>query len=294
MIWILLLVIAHIFYALVFIFDKYILSKPMPNPIVYAFYVSVLGIFVLALLPFGFVMPNSREMFWGLIAGVAQVWGLIIFYKALNKSEVTRLAPFVGGISSAFILLLNSISIKEFLSTKQLIAFALLILGSLIIGYKKNKFFDKGVFWPAVFSSFLFAVFWVITKYLFLGTNFVSGLIWVRVGVAIIALLLLFPKNNRKVIFSRTKEAKPKIAGFFMLGRILNIAGSLFLYGAIFLGSVVIGNALQGLQYVFILILALLLFKKIPGLKEHLNKETLFQKIIAILLICIGLGILVI
>lgn len=301
MTWILILVIAHIFYAAVFILDKYILTKPMPNAIVYSFWVGALGIFVLVLIPIGtlipnntFIMPNGSEVFWSIIAGIAQIWAMIVFYNALNKSEVTRLIPLVGGLSSVFILILNSITINEFLSSNQLIAFALLVLGSLIISVNKNNFFNKGVFGSAVLSSFLFAVFWVITKYLFLGTNFVSGLVWVRIGVAIIALLLLFSRKNREVIFSKTKEAQPKTTGFFMLSRILNVAGSLFLYGAVFLGSVVLVNALQGLQYVFILILALILFKKIPSLKEQFNREFLLQKIVAILLICLGLGLLVI
>ncbi len=299
--WILILVLAHLFYALVFILDKYILVKPMPHPTVYTFWVGFMGITTLVLIPLGlvipnnrFIMPNGSEIFWSIVAGISQIWAMIIFYRALNRVEVSRLVPFVGGISSVFVLILNSFWIKEFLTTNQLVAFVLLVLGSLIVGVKKNEFFDKGVFWPVVFSSFLFALFWVITKYLFLGTNFISGVVWVRVGVAIVALFLLFSKKNRKEILVNTKEAKPKTTKFFMLGRVLNVLGSLFLYGAVFLGSVVLTNALQGLQYVFILILALILFKKIPSLKEQFSRELILQKIVAILLICLGLGILVI
>ena len=293
--WLILLAIAYFFYAIVFVLDKYILSRPMPDPIVYAFWVCFLGIFILAAIPiFGFSAPSGQEVFWSLIAGISQAVGLILFYRALNKSEVTRLVPFVGAISAVFILILNSISINEFLGNNQIIAFVLLVLGSLVIGFRKKGFFAKGVLAPALISAFLFAVFWVITKYLFLGTDFISGLVWVRVSVAIIALFLLLSKKNRQIIFSKTKEAKPKTTGFFMLGRILNVAGSLFFYGAVFLGSVTLANALQGLQYVFVLILALLLFKKVPGLKEQFDKEFLIQKIAAVALICAGLFILVI
>ena len=301
MIWILILVIAHLFYAAFFILDKYILTKPMPNAVVYAFWVGALGIFVLVLIPIGtlipnnaFVMPNKSEVFWSIVAGIAQIWGMIVFYNALNKSEVTRLVPLVGGLSSVFILLINSITINEFLSGNQLLAFALLVLGSLVISIDKNNLFTRKAIWAAILSSFLFAVFWVITKYLFLGTNFVSGLVWVRVGVAIVALMLLLSKKNRQLISTKTHEARPRTAGFFILSRILNVAGSLFLYGAVFLGSIVLVNALQGLQYAFILILALLLFKKIPDLKEQFGRRVLLQKIIAIVLICSGLGLLVI
>jgi uncharacterized membrane protein len=146
----------------------------------------------------------------------------------------------------------------------------------------------------AIFAGLFFALFWVTTKYLFLGTDFISGLIWVRVGVAIIALTLLLSKRNRTIIFSETKESKPQTTKFFILSRVLNAAGSLFIYGAVYLGSISIVNALQGLQYLFVLILAILLFKKIPSIKEQFSKEFLIQKIVAIVLICTGLGLLVI
>ncbi|MCX6729949.1 MAG: EamA family transporter [Candidatus Portnoybacteria bacterium] len=294
MIWILLLVLAHFFYGVVFMFDKYVLSTPKSNPITYSFYVGAMGIAVLVLIPFGFKMPNNVEIFWSLIAGVSQILAFIFFYKALDKGEVSRVVPYVGATTSVFILIFSSLILKEFLTGQQIIAFVLLVLGSLVIGFRKGKLFDDKTWRTAILAGIFFALFWVATKYLFLGTNFISGLIWVRVGVAVIAFSLLLSKKNRKIIFSETKESKPKKTGVFMLGRILNVAGSLFLYGAVFLGSVVLTNALQGLQYVFVLILALLFFKKIPSLKEQFGKEVLIQKIVAIILICAGLGLLVI
>lgn len=52
--WLLLVILAHLFYALVFLIDKYIVSRPLPHPVVYAFYVGVLSIFIWVLAPFGF------------------------------------------------------------------------------------------------------------------------------------------------------------------------------------------------------------------------------------------------
>lgn len=292
--WLILIVVAHLFYAFVFVVDKYILSRPMPQPVVYAFYVGVLGVITLVLAPFGFSFPTGAEVFWCLLAGAAQVIALIMFYKILNKAEISTIVPFNGALSSIFVLILNSIFTKEFLTSQQMIAFGFLVLGSFVIGFKKREFLGKGVLVPAIFSSFLFALFWVITKYLFLGTNFISGLIWVRIGVVLITLTLLLSKNNRRMIIEETKKTKLKLAGFFFLGRILNVAGSLFLYLAVFLGSVTLINALQGLQYVFILFLAIILAKRIPELKEQFNREVLVQKIIAVILICFGLVFLVI
>ena len=52
-------------------------------------------------------------------------------------------------------------------------------------------------------------------------------------------------------------------------------------------------NALQGVQYVFLLIFAVLLSLKFPQiLKEEISREIIFQKVVAILLIGGGLVIL--
>ena len=294
MTWILILVLAQFFYAIVFIFDKYILSRPKSHPVVYSFYVGFLGIAALVLIPFGFTMPNASEAAWSIVSGVAQIGAFLLFYKAIDRGEVSRIVPLVGAISAVFVLILSSLIIKEFLTSQQIMAFILLVLGSLVIGFKKKHLLGNRILGLSVAAAFLFAVFWVVTKYLFLGTNFISGLVWVRVGVALVALTLLIPKKNRELIFSETKGVKSKIAWVFMLGRILTILGSLFFYWAVFLGSVSLVNAFGGLQYVFVLILALLLFKKIPGLKEQFSREFLIQKIIAVALICAGLGLLVI
>jgi drug/metabolite transporter (DMT)-like permease len=292
--WIVLVILAHLFYAAVFVIDKYILSKPMSHPVVYSFYVGSLGILALVLIPFGFIIPSGSEVFWSLIAGVVQISGFLTFYKAVNKEEISRVVPFVGAVSSIFVLILSSFIIKEFLTFQQIIAFILLVLGCLVIGFKEKRFLEKGVLGLSIASAFFFALFWVITKYLFLGTNFVSGLIWVRVGVALIALTLLFSKKNRELIFSETKQVKLKTTKLFVLGRILNTTGSLFLYLAVFWGSVSLINAFQGMQYIFVLILSLLFFKKIPSLREQFGKEILVQRIIAVIFICVGLSLLII
>lgn len=299
MTWLIIVIIAHLFYALVFLIDKYILSRPLPHPIVYTFYVSILSIFVWAFLPFGFSFPSGYNIVLILLAGIFQIAGCIFFYKALNLGEVSRIVPFVGSFIAIFILILSSLFIDERLSIQQFLAFILLVLGSLIISIRRSVHHHPynvigGPLPLALFAALLFAGFWVITKYIFSSASFISGLIWIRTGVAVIALFLLLPKKNRQLIFKKTEELKPKTIKFFGLGRILSIVAALFMYLAVFLGSVTLANSLQGLQYAFVLILALLFFRKIPSLREEFSGETVIQKIIAIILISIGLFILII
>ena len=59
---------------------------------------------------------------------------------------------------------------------------------------------------------------------------------------------------------------------------------------AIFLGSVAIVNALQGVQFAFLLVLGGLISVFFPKLlKENVSKMVIIQKILAIVLISLGL-----
>lgn len=302
--WILIVAVAHIFYALVFIIDKNILSKSLPHPIVYSFYVGVLGLLILVLLPFGFAIPSFAQAILILIAGAAQVAGWVCMYKALSRAEVSRVVPFIGSFIAIFTLILSRFLIGEKLGSEELVAFVFLVLGSLIISAKRRNFMDRSLrailiyrktfFSLALLASLLFAIFWVITKYIFLNTSFIPGLIWMRAGAGLVALTLLIPKKNRKLIFKKTEKMKSGTAKFVFIGRFLSVLGALGIYLAVFLGSVTLTNALQGLQYIFILFLAFLLYRKYPSLKEQFGSEVIVQKLIAIILIGIGLAILVI
>jgi drug/metabolite transporter (DMT)-like permease len=293
LIWLIVVIVAYLFYALVFIIDKYILSRSLPHPVAYSFYVNFLSIFILILLPFGFCFPSWSQLALVLFGGVVNVAGCVLFYGALNKEEVSRIAPFVGGFVAIFTLILSMLFLNEHFAAKQIVAFVFLVLGCLILSFEKKKFFSKPFVW-ALISALFFAIFWIITKYIFIEAKFVSGIIWVRMSVAIASLLLLVPVKNRKLIFKKAEKSKPEARGYFFAGRAMSILGGLGVYVAVYLGSVVLTNAFQGLQYVFVFLFAILFFKKFHGLREELKKEIIIQKVLAIALICLGLFILVV
>lgn len=293
LVWLIVVITAYLFYALVFIIDKYILARSLPHPVAYSFYVNFLSILVLFLLPFGFHFPSWGQLILILAGGIINVAGCVLLYSALIKEEVSRIAPFVGGFVAVFTLALSMLFLDEGFAAKQIIAFVFLVLGTLILSFEKKKIFSKYFVW-ALISALFFAIFWVITKYIFIGANFVSGIIWVRTAVALASLVLIIPKKNRKLIFKKAEKSKPKTRGYFFAGRLMSILGGLGVYLAVYLGSVVLTNAFQGLQYVFVFLLAILFFKKFHGLREELKREIIIQKIMALVLICAGLFILVI
>jgi len=303
MFWLLAAIIAHFFYAGVFIIDRYLLKKGFASPLNYAFWTGIFSIFIIFLAPFGFSVPPVNQIFIALLAGIIWLLAVIAFYTALDRGEASRVVPIVGGFIPIFTLALSFLFLGERLNSKELIAFCLLVSGGVILSLltTKTRFFSNGknihlikAFIPILGAALFFAVYFVMTKFIFLKQNFVNGLIWIRSGAALGALFMLFFSDFRKAIFKKVEIVQGKTFKFFISGKALGVIAGLLLYLAIFLGSVTLVNALQGVQYLFLLLLAFLLFRKIPSLKEQFNKKVLLQKIFAIVLICLGLAILII
>ncbi len=301
--WIFIVIAAHFFSAAIFIFDRYLLKRGFPNPLNYAFYVGILSIVVLLLVPFGFFVPTSNQIIVSIAGGIVWVLATIIFYTALHKGESSRVVPTVGGLIPLFTLALSFIFLGERLSAKELIAFCFLVSGGLLLSilveknhanFKNQEIHLTKTSLPVLGAALAFAIYFVITKSVFSQLGFVNSLIWIRLGAFLGALLLLIPASFRKMIFQKGETVKVRAFELFLCARILGVASGLLMYWAIFLGSVTLVNSLQGTQYLFLLVLAFLLFKKILSLKEQFEKGVLAQKIIAIILIGIGLAILII
>ena len=303
--WLLIVIIAHVFSAAIFIVDKYLLKRGFPNPLSYAFWVGFLSFVVLALAPFGFFIPSTNQILLSLAAGMVWLISTVIFYNALHKGEASRVVPTVGGLTPLFILGLSFIFLGERLSLRELLAFCFLVSGGIILSllvtktetlsfWKRRKIRLTKVFIPAMGAALTSAIYLVITKSVFLNIGFINGLIWTRLGAALGASILLISGSCRRMIFKKGEAVKAGAFGFFVLARGLGAISGLLIYWAIFLGSVALVNSLQGVQYLFLLVLAFLFFRQIPQLKEQLEKGALVQKIIAIILIGIGLAILII
>ena len=136
----------------------------------------------------------------------------------------------------------------------------------------------------------VFAAFFVGSKYLYDQQAFLSSFIWIRLGTFLAALLLLIPIKWRREIKKGLKHLKGDGKLIFFSNQALAAIGFLMQNYAIALGSVVLVNALQGVQYGFLLVLGGLVTVFYPKvMKEKITTIIILQKIVAITLISFGL-----
>src|SRR3989338_7929938 len=294
--WLYLALIAHFLYALVFVFDKYILSRPIKSSLSYAFYTSFAGGFIAIIIPFfEFRVLEPANILYALAAGAGFSWALVLFYRTLQISEASRSVPFVGALVPIATLIFSFPMGLEKLAGQHILSFIFLVGGGFLIvfGYKNDHFWSTKNLVYAIGAAFLFGFSFAVTKLVFEHTNFVSGLIWTRWGGFLFSILILIKKKWREDIFETTLLSNEKTAAWFFSSKIFGATAVILQNYAIFLGSVVLVNSMQSTQYLFLLLLAGFLSVKLPKtFKESLDKAAIAQKIIAIIIIGIGLVIL--
>lgn len=312
MLWLWVTISFYFILAVVFLVDKYLLTSSIPDPRFYTFYVGILGVFFLAFIPFvGFYLPSLFQIILALLAGAIYIYALFWFYKSLSLFEASRVVPAISGLVPLFTFILVYISSlgKEVLPVLGIVAFILLILGSILMVAEREKFINKKSLGISIICAFLLSLSFTLSKYVYLNQSFWNGFIWIKLGgVAMGFFFLIFTKEIReKFLTIKNNIGKNKIYPvnikknfktplIFIVnqaaGGVANILQNLA-FALASLAYIAVINALQGIQYVFLLIFTILISLKFPQfLKEETSRKVLVQKIFAILLIAGGLAIL--
>lgn len=294
--WLFLAVAAYLLFAISNLGDKLVVSRFKTAPVVYAFYVGVLGLSALVLIPLGVYFLPGFLMVLALLAGLAFVIALFFMYKALSLGETSKAITIMGSSSPIFTFLLSSIFLREQLKLNEIIAFVILVIAIILIDYQKErprgkKYHESMIFW-SVMSGLAFACNYTLTKFLFTHDTFINIFFWTRIGGFAAAMAILLIPHSRKLIKADWKRPKTK-KGALVLGiQIAGGTGVIMQSYALTLASATLINALQAVQYALIFVLTLIFGRYDSHLKEHFSRSQLARKILAIILITAGLYLL--
>ncbi|RMD59531.1 hypothetical protein D6821_01010 [Candidatus Parcubacteria bacterium] len=319
--WLAVAIISYFLNAGVYIADKFLLSKKIHSSVVYAFYVGIWSIFNFSLLVLSPWFPSLRELMLDLTAGMLFLGTLIFWYKTLHQSEATRATTLVGALTPIFSLVLSFIFLGNLPNERQFLAFVILIIGGIMISVKHTRFYllrevadriksvlgdilglihahyrpVRRLVFNSAASALLFAAYYILMKYIYLHQPFIGGFVWSRLGTFVGAILILFvPEWRTKIKNYAANQKTPKNLGFFLSIRLLAALAFIMLNWAISLGNVALINALQGTQFLFLLIMVVIISSYFPHiLKEELGRGVMFQKVMGIVLVSLGIYVLI-
>lgn len=297
--WILVALGGYFFNAVAALLDKYILSGPIKAPAVYAFFVSLFSLFTLFFIPFGFQFFGWWTTGVFLLSGMLFLYGLVAFYAAVERHEISRIAPLVGTVVSLVAfgsVFLPGLFEDAAFTAVHILALLLLIGGGLLISFDLPLRAGEHIPILVIIAGVAMGAALLLLKYGYADANFVSGLVWSRLGMFGAGLsLLLIPTFRHQILDGSHRLSTPSreavhAGAVFVTNKICGGVATFLIAYAAFLGPVSFVQALSGMQYVFLLALALPLSFRYPKIfGERLLFWDWFQKVSAIALIALGL-----
>ncbi|MFA6424225.1 MAG: EamA family transporter [Candidatus Magasanikbacteria bacterium] len=306
--WLILSIIGYALLAIVAIMDKYLLSSAKVQPALYTFYSTIFVLPLLLLVPFGVNFLNT-PFDWAmvLVSGVSFAFALWAMFLGFEKSEISHVGPLVGAAVPLFVLLFSSLFLSEILTIRQLVACGFLIAGSLIVSFEKSKQHSGwhwGMVW-GILAGVLFAVSHVSAKYIYGHYDFYSGFVWTRAATGLLGLLLLFHPTVYRSLFKNSvlEEQENKVFSaktkkdniiLVVINKVLGSVAVVIVQYAVAIGSVSLVNALNGLEYAFLIIFVLVLSKFWPKKfnEDYTGLEIVLESL-AVVVIGVGLILLV-
>jgi len=304
--WILVALLAYLFLAIANLFDKFLVDNVLPSSKAYAFVACFFGGIVILGAPWFLQWPGFYWLMINLLSGAIFAVALWLLYEALRRGEASQTLVFVGGLTPIFSITFSVLFFKEQFSALEWVGIITLLLGIFIVAIlpKQRHFLTRvlnklkltqdiktGSLVFALGSAFFYSTYFLLTKYAYSEQTFASAFIWNRVGAALFVLIFLIKASDRKIIFNTFKNPKKNKNGMLViLNQDLGSAGFILQNYAIFLGSVALVNALQGVQYAFLLVISSVLAVLSPKLlKETFSWRIFLQKSLAVIVIAMGL-----
>lgn len=276
--WIILASSAQLINAVVAIVDKYLVTdeKAIPRPFVYAFYSCLVTgfwavIYFVGLIP-GLAavgVPQFSNVEWptvqvigmSFLAAYTFFMALVSLYDALKEADASDVMPVIGAVSAISTFGLSFLLLGTRLSPHFIWGILLLSIGTFLVSQVR---FTKNIIMRTLHSGLFFALHYIVMKGLFLETSFDDGFFWSRVCFVLFALSLLLVPVYYEKIKSQTKNTST-VTGMLVFGnKILAGVAAFMLLKATDWGDVAVVQALDGLKFVFILIIGLFLGNYIP------------------------------
>ena len=299
--WFWIALIGPILYAVNNHTDKYLVSKYFKDGeagaiVLFSALFSVVALPVIYIIEPAVFSLNIKTILALSLNGTVGIICLILYFKALRGEEASRVVPFFQTIP-IFSFILGYFILGEVLSTKQILACGLIIIGTIIISLDFTGgalSVKKRVLVLMLINSFLFAVSGIVFKMIAVEEGFWISAFWEFAGKVFIGIFLFISTSSyRKQFLQVMKMNSLPIITINSFNELIFIFADGVTIYATLLAPIALVMTVNGFQPVFVFIFGIILTLFFPKIaKESLQKNELAQKILAIGIITVGTYIL--
>lgn len=295
MFWLIIALTPYLLWSIVAVLDKYVVAHKVKNPAVFWVWQMYLAAPLLLLIPFvGFTIPTPSILFWCFIAGFLYFFAALPYYFALQIEEMSRV-NILWNLTPLFTLLGGYFFLHNRLSFFQLVAFFLLVAGgitaSIHVGIGKLRL--SRAFVLMLWSSVMYAVAWLALDYVTASIPFVHAYLLLILFAVLSSLFMFFSRKFRKDFIEHVRALDRKLVGSLFTVSLFDHVGIFFGVWAFSFGFASLFTALEGFQSVFVFAIAIVMSMYVPHiLKEELDRKNVILKLIAIVLMGVGIVLL--
>ncbi len=308
--WVLIATAAYLLLAIVNLTDKFMVDNVVKSSRLYVFLVCSLGSLIVLAAPWFLVWSGWYIFTLNIVTGALFAVAQYFLYESLRSGPASKSIILIGGSIPVLTFLFSLAFLGSHFSAAQIVGGIFLLAGIFLVAFlpvkhhlwekflvRFKKDYNTANNLKFIFlTAFFYTVFFVLSKYSYEQQSFWSAFIWIRLGsLAFVLLALSFAAWRRDVFGALLKKKKKskhqnwKTSVLFLFNQGLGSLSFILQNYAIFLGSVAVVNALQGIQYGALMLLGLVFAPILPkSMREDLSFRVLAQKILAILLISLG------
>lgn len=296
--WFIIAVSAFFLLAVAALIDKYLLTKGKIVPVAFAFYIcfggGLLTSFLVLFEPqFNYYPINYLTTL--LLGGTTLFFGYYFMFWVTARAEVSKSNPLIVCFIPVVVFFLSLFLGLELVSFRKMIGVFLVVGGGYLlsqVGSARARLDGKS--WLLVIlAGLMLGISNVFTKIAYNHLSFLTAFVWLR-WVSLLAALffVLFSGQLGKVLFNnkekgQNKSKQPWLP--FIIGQAAGSLGVIFLQYAIKLGNLILVNALNGLQFFFVILLVYYLSRFYPKiLKEDISPAYFSRKVLWSVILAVG------
>ncbi len=296
MTWIILALLAPMFWATSNIFDKYSLEKNSRGSYDFIFFGTIGNFFILVLTYFAFgVEVFSPVVLFPIAAGFVLNYSYLFYSHALKREDASYVVPLY--VTYSIFVLIFSWLLGERITGVQLIAFCTVFVGAVFLALEKMSF---DIFKYRKAAMIMIPAILLVSANVLLVDHALEVLPFVDVffydvfGFCLSGLSLFLVPSWRREVITGIKTATLRKFKLFFINDTIDLSGHLLYQYALFIApSVSLVAVLGGIQPFYVLILgsiSTVFFPKI--VKENISQQEIIQKVIGVGIIAVGLTVL--
>ena len=295
--WIFFALLAPLFWAASNYVDKYSLERKVRGIWDFLFFSTITGWIFVPVLVLYFGFPNISQIALVPIGlGALLIYSYGFYAKALQEGETSKLVVLFKMIP-VFTLVLGFLFLGQTITSLDLLAFLLVLIGAVIISVDKTSSgmsVTKGIGWILI-AILMWTLIFLVSDNVLDKMPFSDFVVFDALGSALAGLPLLFFPGVRREILSGLRGANFSKYSWFTLNNFLDLVGQILGKKALSLASSAgLVSVVMQAQSFYSIAMGLVLTLIFPNIfKEDTSKEAVGKKIFGAVIMFIGVYLLI-